>query len=59
MWAQTWENAFKIVSPFSNVTNPLDEVNEALVEQVQTFEDIFLKLYRVFKGWWHQMTLSI
>jgi len=34
MWAQTWENAFKIVSPFPNVTNPLDEVNEALIKQV-------------------------
>jgi hypothetical protein len=44
MWAQTWENAFKIVSPFSNVTNPLDEVNEALVAQVYTFLDIFRHL---------------
>jgi len=34
MWAQTWENVFKIVSPFTNVTNPLDEVNEALIKQV-------------------------
>ena len=40
MWAQTWENAFKIVSPFPDVTNPLDEVNEALVNQVNNFYSI-------------------
>ena len=34
MWAQTWQNTLSIVTPFPNVTNPLDEVNENLVEQV-------------------------
>ena len=34
MWAQTWENTLKIVTPFPNATNPLDEVNEALLNQV-------------------------
>ena len=44
MWAQTWENAFKIVSPFPNVTNPLDEVNEALVKQVNNWHYLSAKI---------------
>ena len=42
MWAQTWQNTLSIVTPFPNVTNPLDEVNENLVEQVPN--KIFLKI---------------
>jgi hypothetical protein len=34
MWAQQWHTTLKIVSPFPDVTNPLDEVNEALLAQV-------------------------
>ena len=34
MWAQTWENTLKSVAPYPNVTNPLDEVNDALIQQV-------------------------
>ena len=41
MWAQHWNNALKIVTPFPNVTNPLDEVNEALIEQNYTARRIF------------------
>ena len=41
MWAQQWYNALKIVTPFPNVTNPLDEVNEALIEQNYTARRIF------------------
>lgn len=36
MWAQSWKNVFKIVSPFPNVSSPLDEVNANLVKQVPT-----------------------
>jgi hypothetical protein len=46
MWAQTWENAFKIVSPFTNVTNPLEEVNEALVAQVTISPSFYAQLLR-------------
>ena len=33
MWAQEWSNVLKIVTPFPNITNPLDEVNAALKNQ--------------------------
>lgn len=31
MWAQEWVNLLQIVTPYPNETNPLDEVNEALI----------------------------
>ena len=41
MWAQHWSNTLKIVTPFPDITNPLDEVNEALIAQNYTARDIF------------------
>lgn len=36
MWAQEWSNVLKLVTPFPNVTNPLDEVNQNLIKQAST-----------------------
>ena len=41
MWAQEWQNTLKIITPFANVTNPLDEVNENLVKLNYTRRQIF------------------
>ena len=54
MWAQHWSNTLKIVTPFENVTNPLDEVNEALVEQNYTARKIFELSNKFYKD----LTLS-
>lgn len=34
MWAQQWQNTYKVTAPFPDVPNPLDEVDQALEDQV-------------------------
>jgi len=41
MWGQAWQNTFNLVAPYPDVPSQLEEVNEALIEQGYSVEDIF------------------
>ena len=34
MWSQQWQHTYDIVAPYPNASNPLNEVDDKLIEQV-------------------------